>query len=352
MKSQPRVYVLLLNWNGWRDSIECLESVFRQNYADYRVLVCDNDSGDDSVARIRAWAAGELAVAPQPAPGGSAAAAPIPKPIPFVEYDRDQVDDVGESPDPNVPLILINTGENLGFADGNNVGLRYALAQGDAEYVWLLNNDTVVDAEALTRKIELADSDVRIGMVGAKICYYDEPGTIQAIGGGNVTRWKGMAPLLGCGCADDGGWTEPVEVDCILGASLLVRATTVRDIGLLDERYFMYAEEMDWCERARRRGWRLLYSPGSKVWHKDGRSTGRRSPAQDYYSVRSTLTFVKKFNPHLLPFTALYTFYRCLLPKIVRRQPARLRAVLQAYADFARKRPARRPAALGNARGG
>jgi GT2 family glycosyltransferase len=143
-----------------------------------------------------------------------------------------------------------------------------------------------------------------------------------------------------------------MEVGCILGASLLVRATTVRDVDLLDERYFMYAEEMDWCERARRRGWRLLYSPGSKVWHKDGRSTGRRSPAQDYYSVRSTLTFVKKFDPHLLPFTVLYTFYRCLLPKIVRRQPARLRAVLQAYADFARKRPARRPAALGNARGG
>jgi GT2 family glycosyltransferase len=107
---------------------------------------------------------------------------------------------------------------------------------------------------------------------------------------------------------------------------------------------------MDWCERARRRGWRLLYSPGSKVWHKDGRSTGRRSPAQDYYGVRSTLTFVKKFDPQLLPITLLYTFYRCLLPKIIRRQPERLRAVLRAYGDFARGMPARRPAALGNTR--
>ncbi len=328
MKSHPKVYVLLLNWHGWSDTIECLESVFRQKYGNYQVTVCDNDSGDDSVARIRAWAAGEA--------------------IPFVEYYRDRGEEGGEPSDATVPLVLLHTGENLGFAGGNNVGLRYALARGDAEYVWLLNNDTVVDADALAHKVALAETDPRIGMLGAKICYYDEPGIIQAIGGGNVVRWKGMAPLVGSGCADDGSWRETKEVDCILGASLLVRAATVRDVGLLDERYFMYAEEMDWCERARRRGWRLLYSPGSTVWHKDGRSTGRRSPAQDYYSVRSTLTFVKKFEPQLLPITVLYTLYRCLLPKIVRRQPERLRAVLRAYGDFARGHPARRPAELGN----
>ncbi len=351
MKSEPKVYVLLLNWHGWSDTIECLESVFRQNYSNYQVVVCDNGSGDDSVSRIRAWAAGEVAVAPGTVPGLPTVAEPVSKPIPFAEHDRDRAEGGGEPSDDRVPLILVHTGGNLGFAGGNNVGLCYALARGDAQYVWLLNNDTVVDADALVRKVVLAETDPQIGMLGAKLCYYEHPGVIQAMGGGTLVRWKGMTALTGCGCSADGDWSKPEEIDYVMGASLLVRAATIHDIGLIDERYFMYAEEMDWCERARRRGWRLLYSPESTVWHKDGRSTGRRSPAQDYYSVRSTLNFVKKFEPQLLPITVLYTLYRCLLPKIVRRQPERLRAVLRAYSDFARGRPARLPAALGNTRG-
>jgi hypothetical protein len=333
--AQPRVYVLLLNWRGWADTIECLESVFRQRYGNFRVIVCDNDSPDDSVERIRAWAAGALAAgAPPGHPMAVLTTPPVPKPVEMVEYDRAAAEAGGDAGANGAPLVLIRTGGNLGFAAGNNVGIRYALARGDADYVWLLNNDTVVDPGALAVMVERAESDPDVGMVGAKLLYYDEPATVQAIAGGMLTRWQGLAMHVGAGTADDDSWKEPLEVDCILGACLLARSAVVREIGLLDEIYFMYSEELDWCWRARTNGWKLVYAPGSVVWHKVGNSVGHASPLQEYHSARGTLIFSRKHFPRLFPIVFGYSLFRVLLPKLVRRQPARAGAVLRAYRDY------------------
>lgn len=331
----PWVYILLLNWRGAADTIECLESVFRLNYSRFRVVVCDNDSGDGSLERIRAWAAGSDPFAPTGRhPYWQRHTTPLPKPIAFREYDRVSAEAGGNPEGEDAPLILIQTGANLGFAGGNNVGIRYVLARGEAAYIWLLNNDTIVDPDALSAMVARVESDERIGMVGSKLLYYDEPQVVQALAGGNVIRWKGLAPLIGNQQQDQGQWDESIEVDCVIGASLLVRSSLVRQIGNLDERYFMYSEEMDWCLRAKQRGWRLIYAPGATVWHKQGRSVGHKSVTQDYYSVRGTLLLVQKFYPHLFPLAFLYSVYRCLLPKILRRQPQRAKAVLRAYLNF------------------
>lgn len=326
----PRVYVLLLNWKGWSDTIECLESVFRLRYPDFRVVVCDNASPDDSLERLRGWAEGRVAAA---ARGGPLPAPPIAKPIRYAEYSREEAEAGGEG-EGDPPLTLIRTGGNLGFAGGNNVGLRYVLARGDAAYVWLVNNDTVVDPDALAALVREAEADRSIGMVGSKLLYYDDPGVIQAVAGGSLRRWQGMTRLLGRNEPDRGQWDRAVEPDYVSGASMLVRLDTVRAVGLMDERYFLYSEEVDWCIRVRRSGERLAYCPASRVWHKEGKSVVYQSPIHDYYTVRSALLLVRKFYPYLLPVALLHSLYRCVLPKLVRLQYARLGPVLRGYRDF------------------
>jgi GT2 family glycosyltransferase len=331
--ADPKVYVLILNWNGWEDTIECLESVFRQNYQNYRVIVCDNASENDSLNFIRRWAAGEIeAYVAADHPLRRISFPPVPKPIPVGEPDCAEAGTHGG--DRDAQLVLIQTGANRGFAGGNNVGLRYVLSQGDAAYVWLLNNDTVVDPDALAASVATAESDGRVAMVGAKLLHYDRPAVIQAVAGGRIVPWQGMIRLLGRDELDAGQWDDPVTLDYITGASLLAKISAVRSIGLLDEQYFMYAEELDWSLRARRANWQLAYSPGSLIWHKEGKSVGYRSPLHDFYAVRSALFWVKKFYPHLLPTAFMYSLYRGLLPKVVRFQPARLAAVLRAYRSF------------------
>jgi GT2 family glycosyltransferase len=329
----PRVYVLILNWKGWRDTLECLESVLRQRYENFRVVICDNGSPDDSVERILSWAAGgrsEQIRIDSPLRGLSCP--PVAKPIEVSVLDRSSAERGGSGEE--CLLTVIQTGGNLGYAGGNNVGIRYALARGDADYIWLLNNDTVIDPDALLRMVEHAERDPTVGIVGSKLLMYEQPDVVQAIAGARLRAWQGMAHLVDAGEPDDGRWSEPVEVDCVLGASLLIRTPVIDQIGLLDERYFMYAEELDWCWRARVRGWRCEYAPGSTVWHKVGRSAGLKSPFQEYHSARSTLLFMQKHFPGLLPVAFGYSLYRVLLPKLVRLQPERARAVLRAWRDF------------------
>ncbi len=332
MQSEPKTYVLLLNWRGWRDTIECLESVFRQEYPSYRVVVCDNDSGNGSLERIAAWARGELE---SPVPAGPPlrrlCSPAVPKPIRYVDLTREEAER-GEGED--APLVLIQTGANLGYAGGNNVGIRYVRARGDGSYVWLLNNDTVIHPRALQSMVQTAEEDPDVGMVGSRLLYYDDPERIQAIAGGTVVRWSGLTRHLGADQTDLERWSDVVEPDYITGASMLVRDALLESVGLLDERYFLYSEEVDWCLRARERGWRLVYSPGSTVWHKGGQSVQYKSPLHDYHVLRGMLLLVRRFHPGLLPVALLYSLYRCLAPKVVRLQYARFRAVLRAYRDF------------------
>lgn len=338
---EPKVYIVIVNWNGWKDTIECLESVFRQRYGHYQVVVCDNASANDSLAFIRQWAVGEIeAEVSVEHPLRQLTFPPIAKPLSYAEYTRAEAETVISAADDEGQLVLIQTGANLGFAGGNNVGLRYVLARGDAKYIWLLNNDTVIDANALASAVALAETDEAVGMVGAKLLHYDRPEVIQTVAGGRIVPWQAAVKLLGRDQEDLGQWDDPVDIDYITGASLLVKDVTLRATGLIDEQYFMYAEELDWCLRARQLGWRLRYSPESIVWHKEGSSVGFKSPLHDYYAVRSALLWVKKFYPRALPAAMAYLIYQSVLPKILRRQPARLAAVLRAYRSFFTGSPA------------
>jgi GT2 family glycosyltransferase len=259
------------------------------------------------------------------------------KPLAYAEHTRQAAEQGGSASDGDAWIVFIRAGENLGFAGANNVGIRYVMARGETGYVWFLNNDTVVAPDALRRLVEVAERDPATGVVGALLFHYGAPDVVQAAGGGRITRWNGMPwPVIGGG-AEKGAHGPDERFDYVHGASMLIPLAALRQVGLFDERYFLYSEEADWCFRMKAEGLRLGYAPAAMVWHKEGQTTGRRSPLQDYYVVRNTLFLVHRFfRPFVVP-ALLYSIYRCFLPKLLRGQWGRLTAVARAYRDFIRE---------------
>ncbi len=331
MHDLPLVYVVLLNWNGWKDTIECLESVFRMDYPHFRVIVCDNDSHDGSLGHVKAWAEGRLTAAPFAVPLASAGQ-PLAKPLAWVEYDRWQAE-AGGNADEQAALVLIQTGANLGFAGGNNVGLRYAQARADHGYAWLLNNDTVVQPDALSQLVRHMQRRPGAGICGSKLVFYHRPEMVQAWGGSSYNEVRGYVTPL--------GMFQPVtaafDVDDIerqmayvVGASMLVSAGFLRDIGLMAEDYFLYSEEIDWACRAKGR-YTLAYAGDSVVYHKEGgsigsSSTGAQSSLAIHYLYRNRVRFIRRFyRPRLASGLRQIAFEMLVMTK--RRQ---FRAVLVA----------------------
>jgi GT2 family glycosyltransferase len=316
--ADPRVCVVVLNWNGWRDTVECLDSVFRGRYAALQVVLIDNGSADGSLERIREWADGATTLDPAacPPPVGSSGP-PLAKPLAYQELSPSEVCTCGGAP-LDVPLVLVRNETNLGFAAGANLGLRYARARG-FDYAWLLNNDTVVSPDALVHLVARMTVDPRVGLCGSTLLYYDQPDTVQALGGFRYNIWLGVARQIEQGRRHAPGSGLPADEQAVetamfgvQGAAVLVSRRFLEDVGLLGEEYFLYAEEQEWAVRARHAGYRLGYAARSIVYHKEGRSTGNtslskrtRSYASDFYQVRSRLLFTRRFFPLAVPTVCL-----------------------------------------------
>lgn len=319
--SLSRSCVLLVNWNGWGDTLECLESVFRHVTADTRVIVCDNGSTDNSVAMFLAWAEGRLNVlVPVGQPLRGMSWPPVPKPIPCQVYDRAAAERGGDPAD-NAQLTLIQTGKNLGFAGANNVGLRYELARGEADFIWLLNNDTVIGMGALDELVERMTERPNVGMCGSTLLCYNVPERIQARGGGWYCKWIGLPWHLGqLGRA--GGSTDTAKVErwmnYVVGASLCVSRPFLEQVGLMCEDYFLFFEEIDWALRAKGK-FGLAYARKSNVYHKIGQSIGtssapnRKSYTCDFYGLRNRLLFTRRYFPHLMLCICLSLFCALLV---------------------------------------
>jgi hypothetical protein len=302
----PGAAVIVLNWNGWKNTIECLESVFRLNYPAFTVVICDNGSTDGSMDRIRAWAEGKLAATCSSADLTRLVVPPVAKPISHVTIDA--ADPAAEAT-PGVRLVLIPTGANRGFAGGNNVGLRYALSRPDIEYFWVLNNDTVVEEDALSRLIGTMLDDPQLGLCGSVLRSYGSPGSVLTLGGRKYNRWTGRTtPILPDSNTDER--QHRVVLDYVEAASVLVSRSFLDTVGLMAEDYFLYFEEMDWAMRAGGR-FGLDYSPQSIVYHKEGGSIGshkdrnQRSALSDFFQARNRLIFTRRYFPSRLPLMAL-----------------------------------------------
>lgn len=291
-------YVLLLNWNGWSDTVACLESLFKLTTKSVTIVVCDNASSDDSLDNIKLWLNGDLSA---PVPSNqlkSLVTPPVDKPIDWVEFDRESAEKGGVAS----KVVLIQTGANLGFAGGNNVGLRYIMARGDADYIWLLNNDTVVEPSALDELLEVARADSDIGIVGSSLCYFSNPDFLQARGGATFSPFRAKARPL-----HENQKRSPISISeaeqlnkqlgYVIGASMLVSKTFIDEVGLMSEDYFLYYEELDWACRAKGR-FRLAVAPNSIVYHKVGASAGTSvSLFSIKYLYVNQIKFMKKFYP-------------------------------------------------------
>jgi GT2 family glycosyltransferase len=335
--TRPRVFIVLLNWNSAADTLECLESVMRIDYPNYQVVVCDNASSDDSVARIRAWAHGLDRATASSTDLRHLMEAPRLDPTPFAEIDRETAELGGTPAARDARVVLVQNGANLGFAAGNNVGLRYVLAcrSSDDDLVCLLNNDTVVSRTWLSRLEAVITSNTTIGAVGAMLFEYYEPELVESAGGGVVHPWQGMPRGTSATRQRRGTLAAiPRRLDFLTGACMLMRASTLRHVGLIDERFFLYCEDIELSLRIRRHGWRIALVADAEMWHKNGGSTRSQGARRDYYMVRNSLLLVHKLYPMLIPAAMVFSLYRCALPKIIRRDWTRLRAVAGAYRDF------------------
>ncbi len=286
---EPAVAVIVLNYNGWRYTVECLESLGHLEYGNCWVVVVDNGSTDDSVERIRAWARGEIAVESRyvKEPGWR-------KPIDIVEYEGEPLDEEPAQARA-ARLVLIRLHENRGFAGGNNVAIRYALRRG-ADWTWLLNNDTAVAPDSLSEMLSLGESDSKIAVVGCKILYYGRPELIQAAGGGRFYFLLGVSRNYGWRQRAE-SWSEPFEPHYVSGASMLVRSCAWRNVGKLDETFFFYGEEVDWQLRARRRGWRSIYCPWAVVYHHEKATAGQFVAWAEYECTRSSILLCRRYAP-------------------------------------------------------
>lgn len=249
-QSHPRVAVIILTWNQRDLTLDCLRSLSASDYPQefHQIIVVDNGSQDGTAAAIRA------------------------------AYPS---------------VVVLENAENLGFAAGNNVGLRFAL-QGDAQYLMLLNNDTVVDTDMLSRLVQVIEQDSTIVIVGPKMLYYDQPARIWCAG--NRIDWQLGGSIRLQAEEEESAAEEPLrDVDFITACAILLRRSAVERVGLLDPRFFIYYEETDWCVRiARATGQRVVYVPTAKIWHKVSAAMGVSSPPTDYYMTRNVLLFLTK----------------------------------------------------------
>jgi GT2 family glycosyltransferase len=299
----PRVTVVILNWRRPDDTIACAASVMALDHAALDVIVCDNDSGDGSLDRIEAELRARMpAINAARAGRGRAGFAPIRR-----EPGASALP--GEGP----RLWLVQTGRNGGYAAGNNVGIRLALGDPDTAFVWVLNNDTVVAPDALTRLLERMAEDPRIGLCGAVVRYLGRENEVQSLGGGRFLPMRARCEQLGEG-ADAGTSIDIAATEAALsyvnGAAVLARRSFLEQVGLMDEGYFLYWEEMDWATRMRRHsGFRIGIAPEATVYHQVGAATGSSdhglaSPSSVFWMTRSRFRFLRRHHPWLLPIAA------------------------------------------------
>jgi len=346
IKEYPKVAVLILNWNNWVDTIECLESVFRINYPNYQVIIIDNGSTDNSVDKIIKWAEGKQeTMTPLPShPLYYLSHPPVLKPILYIEYDKEEAENGGEEKKEIElstklingkfkSMIIIRLDKNLGFSAGNNVGIKYVLKKNDYDYIWILNNDVVVDKDSLLNLMKEINKYPNVGITGSKIYYYSEPKKISHAGGA-IRLCVGISKHIGDGEYDINQYNSAKFVDYVTGASIIISIRLLRQIGYFYENYFLYYEDTDLCVRARKKKWNILYVPDSKIWHKISNSPENSAAIQNYYFTRNRLIFIKRNYPFCIIFVGLATLRYSIFNNLIKKRWKHLLYGLRGIIDF------------------
>ena len=283
----PKVSIIIINWNGLKDTIECLKSLKKITYPNYEVIVIDNGSQVNEAEILKET---------------------------YGDY-----------------IHVIRNDRNYGFAGGNNIGIKRAL-NGRADYVLLLNNDTVVHEDFLSELVKVCENDRTIGIVGPKVYVYDKPNVISSAGA-RIDVYRGEFPPIGENENDYGQYDKVRNVDYVSGCALMVKKEVVARAGFLDSTYFIYTEEVDYAVRVRKVGYKIVFVPKAKIWHKIGRSSDDLQKL--YYKLRNKLFFARKNARKRELFIFMWYFVLILIPSMscrlfLKKPVLTLRAVFKA----------------------
>jgi len=249
--NQPKVFIIILNWNNLQDTVECLESLKKLDYQNFEIILVDNASTDGSIQVLEK------------------------------EYPE---------------IILIKNEKNLGFALGNNKGIERALELG-CEYIFLLNNDTTIERDCLKDLVKSAVSNSQIGIVGPKIYLYQDPSIVWYAGGEILFR-DAISHTRGLFKRDHPSYNTTKDVTFITGCAMLVRRKAIEEVGLFDPRFVSYMEDADLCWRMKKKGYRLVYVPDARIYHKVSQSFGSTAYNEKtmYLMGRNAVLFVKRYG--------------------------------------------------------
>lgn len=333
--------IIIVNWNGHEDCILCLESLLNLKNQDFKVIIVDNGSTDGSANYIRQWCNGQITI------GSDFDASPVP----LIERRRNPTlappsAKFCESRD---FLTIIEAGSNGGFASANNIGIRYALEDPEIENIWLLNNDTVVDPWCLDKFLTRIEKDHHIGILGATLLYWHNPNLIQGVGAVYDPFWGRGYHIGALHDSDKLPCKNEVEakMSYVIGASMFVSRKFIETVGLMNEKYFLYMEEMDWAIRSTQLGYSIGWVPEAVVYHKEGATIGtsqlgRPSDTSIYFQSINALRFSKLYFPLYL-FTNFLRLLAVIARFVIRHDFKAASVASAAIVDFLTGRVVRGP---------
>lgn len=304
----------VINWNGWRDTVTCVESLMEQSGPSFQLVICDNGSNDDSVEQLSNWLASQTGFTAQFHT--------------LLGPDMHATRFNGPFSTTLKTVYLLRLPKNLGYAGAINRCITWGQEVLSARDFWLLNNDVKVDSQALAQLVAATRSAPDIGLCGSVLLDWDHPETVQAVGG-IYRRYLAVGWHLSA-LPSGAGQHEEVffDIDYPVGASLFVTHEYLEAVGLMDDAYFLYYEEMDWAERGRRLGFRPAVALRSRVQHKEGASTGshggvrKKSLLSEHYGVINRLRITRKFWPLYLP-VVWSSLWLVVLDRLIHREWAR-----------------------------
>lgn len=300
------IYILLVNYNSFSDTEECINSLLQLSYHNYRILVVDNSDSTEYVEQLK-------------------------KDYPFNSVVYYQAVSYEQS---SAKIVFIKAEKNKGFAAANNVGLKYIYQQGNLSYVWLLNNDTIVDMDALSHLVNKMESDSNIAICGVKLMEYYEKNVIQGIAGiYNETIAK--VTFVGKHAPENSIFTN-IRIDYIPGASMFLNSRFLYMHPYMCEDYFLYFEELDWSQKVKQCGMKLSIALNAKVYHKGGSTISGKSQTlsklAEYYQSRNKIVFTYKYYKQYLPLVCL-TFIPIFLNRIIRNETYKIPIMTKAVID-------------------
>jgi len=285
---QALIYIILLNYNGYEDTVECISSLESIDYDNYEIVIVDNCSTDNSYKKFKE------------------------------KYSE-------------LNYNILKSEYNCGFAGGNNIGIEFSLNNG-ADYVLLLNNDTIVEKNFLKELVESIEKEKNSCVGIGKIYYFSDNKRIW-YAGGKIDEYKGNSVHFGYNEIDNGKYDNERYVEFATGCFLLISKKIIEKVGLLNEDYFLYYEDTDYCYKMKEKGINIKYCPKSVIYHKISASTGRKSYLFQYYYLRNRLVFIKKHIKNIRKLSAYFYVLLSTIKKLVTNQ-YKFRPIISGIIDY------------------